>query len=113
MTDKDNCLTAEQELEKEIKAKGLSAPRLTPDWIDSVIKGVTYTVLPSGRTMVCEMELKNGFSVLGKSACVSKENFNQEIGEKISYANAREKIWEFEGYLLKQHLHDASKALKQ
>jgi hypothetical protein len=110
--EKDNCLTDEQELEKAIKAKGLTAPRLTPEWIDSVIKGQTFTVLPSGRTMVCEMELKNGFTVLGVSSCVSKENFNQEIGEKISRENARDKIWELEGYLLKQHLHDASKSLK-
>jgi hypothetical protein len=52
--------------------------------------------------------LKNGFTVDGKSACVSKENFNQEIGNNISRQNAREKIWELEGYLLKQKLYETT-----
>ena len=38
---------------------------------------------------------------------VSKENFNQEIGNKIARQNAREKIWELEGYLLKEKLYQA------
>lgn len=49
--------------------------------------------------------MRNGFTVDGTSACVSKENFNQEIGNKIARENAREKIWLLEGYLLKERLH--------
>lgn len=45
----------EQQIEQEIQAKGLNAPRLTPD-----------------------------------------------IGQKIARANARDKIWELEGYLLRE-----------
>ena len=98
----------EQQIEKEIQDKGLNAPRLTPDYIDSVIVGETYTNLPDGRTVVCQLTLKNGFTVDGKSACVSKENFNQEIGNNISRTNARDQIWELEGYLLKQKLYEKS-----
>lgn len=99
-------MTTEQNIEKEIVSKGLNAPRLTPDHIDSVIIGGTYTNLPDGRTVVCQLTLQNGFTVDGKSACVSKENFDQEIGNKIARTNAREKIWELEGYLLKQKLFE-------
>ena len=99
-------MTTEQNIEKEIISKGLNAPRLTPDHIDSVIIGETYTNLPDGRTVVCQLTLQNGFTVDGKSACVSKENFDQEIGNKIARTNAREKIWELEGYLLKQKLFE-------
>lgn len=99
-------MTTEQNIEKEIVSKGLNAPRLTPDHIDSVIIGETYTNLPDGRTVVCQLTLQNGFTVDGKSACVSKENFDQEIGNKIARTNAREKIWELEGYLLKQKLFE-------
>lgn len=95
----------EKQIEQEIQDKGLNAPRLTPDHIDSVIIGETYTNLPDGRTVICQLTLKNGFTIDGKSACVSKENFNQEIGNKIARQNAREKIWELEGYLLKEKLH--------
>lgn len=94
----------EQEVELNIQAKGLNAPRLTPELIDSVIVDKTFTALPSGKVMVCELTLANGFTVRGDAAVVSKANFNQEIGEQISYKNARDKIWELEGYLLQSKL---------
>ena len=91
-------------IENEIQAKGLNAPRLTPADIDKVIVDETYTVLPSGKVMVCELTLRNGFTVRGESATVSKENFNFEIGKEISRANARNEIWQLEGYLLQDKL---------
>ena len=96
----------EQKIEKEIQDKGLNAPRITPAIIDSKIKSETYTNLPDSRTVICQLTLENGYTVDGKSACVSKDNFNQEIGNKIARDNAREKIWELEGYLLKQKLYE-------
>ena len=96
---------SEQKIEQEIQEKGLNAPRLTPNHIDSVIVGETYTNLPDGRTVVCQLTLRNGYTVDGTSACVSKENFNQDIGNNIARENAREKIWQLEGYLLKEKLH--------
>jgi len=93
---------SEQEIEQEIQDKGLSAPRLCPADIDAAIIDETYTVLPSGKAMICELTLKNGFTVRGESACVSKENFNFQIGSKIAKEDARNKVWAFEGYLLQQ-----------
>lgn len=101
-------MSNEKQIEQEIQDKGLTAPRLTPDLIDKAIVNSTYTNLPDGRTVVCQLTLRNGFTVDGTSACVSKENFNQEIGNKISFDNAREKIWLLEGYLLKQRLYEQS-----
>lgn len=92
----------EDELEKEIQEKGLNAPRLTPEDIDSKIKSKTFTNLPSGKCVVCEITLQNGFTVRGESACVSPKNFDQEIGNKIAFQNARDKIWQLEGYLLQE-----------
>ena len=95
-------------IEKELQEKGLNAPRLSPEKVDAVIVSETYTVLPSGKAMICELTLVNGFTVRGESATVSKANFNYEIGKKIAYNDARDKIWAFEGYLLQQRLHDAT-----
>lgn len=95
---------SEQETEQMILEKGLDAPRLTPADIDDVIDSETFTVLPSGKTMICELILRNGFAVIGEASCVSKENFDVEIGKKISKENARNKVWMLEGYLMQHNL---------
>ena len=92
----------EDEIEGLCEDKRLDAPRLHPEDIDSVIMSKTFTNLPSGKAMICEITLRNGFTVRGEAACVSPENFDQEIGEKVSFENAREKIWQLEGYLLQE-----------
>lgn len=89
-----------------INLKGLNARRLRSEDIDATIKDTQYYVFPNTQLTVCCMTLKNGFTVTGESACVSPENFDKEIGEKIAYTNAREKIWALEGYLLKQELYN-------
>ena len=122
----------EQTIENEIQAKGLAAPRLTPAHIDGVIMCEHYFTAADGVVgeyhndddtiysessdvafpttlpllTFCVLTLKNGFTVTGESACASPENFNAEIGRKIARENAREKIWQLEGYLLKQRLFD-------
>lgn len=96
----------EKDIEALIQAKGLTRPRLTPACIDAAICAESYTTLPSGKVMVCELTLRNGFTVRGEAAVVSKANFDEEVGRKISRENARNKVWELEGYLLQQRLHD-------
>lgn len=119
-------LNTEQQIEQEIQSKNLNAPRLTPDHIDSVIQSVQYFTAGDGAygyqtrdetvdtatypealnlLTFCVITLKNGFTVTGESACASPENFDEEIGKKIAYDNAREKIWLLEGYLLKEKLN--------
>lgn len=97
----------ELELEMEINNKGLNAPRIRQKDIDSVIVGEDYIVLPSGKTMICELTLENGFTVRGEASVVSKANFNHDIGKKISKQNARDKIWELEAYLLQERVYNA------
>jgi len=94
----------ENELEQEIQAKNLNAPRLKPADIDATIVGEDYHVFPGTTVTVCCLKLRNGFTVTGESACASPENFDEEIGRNIARANAREKIWALEGYLLRENL---------
>lgn len=114
-----------QEIENEIQAKGLTAPRVTPQRIEEVIESEHYFTAANGAAhesavnkireggapvdplcllTFCVLVLKNGFTVTGESACASPENFNAELGQKIARANAVNKIWPLEGYLLKQQL---------
>lgn len=123
----------DQQIEQEIQAKGLTAPRVTPASIEAIIASEHYFTagdgfagavsldLPEGGEIpviappeqldlltFCVLILKNGYTVTGESACASPENFDAELGRKIARANAINKVWPLEGYLLKQMLHQAS-----
>ncbi len=95
---------SEQDLEREIVEKGLTAPRITPADIDNCIVSEQYYVFPQTTFTVCLLTLRNGYAVCGESACASPENFNAEIGRKIARENARNKIWALEGYALRNKL---------
>lgn len=83
-------MNSENDLEKEIQDKGLNAPRLTPQLIDSVIVDTDYYVFPKTQLTVCCLTLKKWlYSYWGKSACASPENFNKEIGEKIAFEKCK------------------------
>lgn len=95
----------DQEIEREIQAKGLVAPRVTPERIDAVCVSAEYHVFPKTQLTICCLTLANGFTVTGESACASPENFNAELGQKIAYGHARDKVWALEGYLLRDRLY--------
>ncbi|UYA60179.1 Phage protein, Gp66 (IR5) [Pectobacterium sp. F1-1] len=126
----------DQHIEQEIQAKGLIAPRVTPEHIEGIIVSEHYFTGAQGDAKAvqdaafsggainaaalratpellkhltfCILVLRNGFTVTGESACVSPENFDAEIGRKIAHQNAVNKIWQLEGYLLKQRLYEQS-----
>ena len=96
---------SEAAVEKEIQDKVLTAPRLTPDHIDATVVSDQYHVFPGTTVTVCLLTLRNGFTVVGESACASPENFDEELGRKIAFDNARNKVWQLEGYLLRDRIH--------
>lgn len=78
--------------------------KLTKEYLDGLVVKTEY--VHQGLLTICTITLKNGFQLVGTSACVSEDNFNAEIGENIAYKNAFEKLWELEGYLLKQRIYE-------
>lgn len=97
----------EKQIEAEIQAKGLNAPRLTPALIDEAVSSEQYYVFPNTTMTICALTLRNGYIVTGESAAASPENFDVAIGRKIARDNARNKIWALEGYLLRDKLSKA------
>src|SRR5574340_298287 len=105
-------MTTETEIEKEIQSKGLNAPRLSPEHIDAqIVSEVTgrasdlFKNVPGTPALecltICVLTLKNGFTIVGKSACASPENYDFDLGHKIAREDARKQIWALEGYLLR------------
>lgn len=119
---------SDKDIEQQIQAKGKTAPRVTPDHIESVIVSEHYFTAGDGYAgaaaltakegdlitppepldllTFCVLVLRNGFTVTGESACASPDNFDVEIGRSIARGNAIQKIWPLEGYLLKQKLSE-------
>lgn len=95
----------EAEIEEELQHKELTARRITPNMIDAEIVAEDYHVFPGSQLTVACLTLRNGFTVTGESACASPENFDAEIGQKIAFQKAREKIWPLLGFRLKDQLH--------
>jgi hypothetical protein len=95
-----------QKAGKDLGGK-LRAPKLTPGQVQAVIVGEDYHVFPNTTTTVCCLRLVNGFAVIGQSATVSAENFDAEEGRRIAREDAQRRIWELEGYLLRESLSQA------
>ena len=93
-----------EQVEKFAVDNKLEAPRVTLADVEGCIKSETYTLLPNGRTTVCQLTLDNDFTVEGQSACVSVENYNEELGNSIAKKNAVEKIWPLLGFRLADSL---------
>lgn len=55
---------------------------------------------------ICILVMKNGFSVIGKSAPASPENFNAELGSKFAYEDAIRQLWPLMGFELRQRLYN-------
>ena len=117
----------DQTIEQEIQAKGLTAPRITPQDIEANIDRAFYFTAKQGAERVamdngshaagephhgqalglltfCVLVLRNGFTVTGESACVSPENFDAEIGRRVARENAVNKMWPLLGYALKDKM---------
>lgn len=95
---------SEVEIEKDIRAANLTAPRVTSEDIEASISAEQYHVFPGTTVTVCALTTRNGYVVIGQSAAASPENFNRDIGQKIARADARDKLWALEGYLLRERL---------
>lgn len=97
---------ADQRVEAEIVAAGLTAPRVTNEQIQALMAKLSWSYeQPEGTTSTfAHAYLGRFYLTTGHSACVSPENFNAELGMKYAReqaeGKAREKLWELEGYKL-------------
>lgn len=78
--------------------------------LSAKIKEVVYTTVPDSTLTLCLLYMKNGYVVIGKSACVDASKFNTAIGEKYAYEDALNNLWPLEGYLMAERLMESKDA---
>ncbi len=108
-----------QETEAECAA-GRTAPRVSLADIERNIDTVLYfsgadAAQAFGATKgypasfevltICLVALHNGFTIIGKSAPASPENFNEALGRKLAYEDAVRHVWPLMGYELRERLY--------
>lgn len=72
---------------------------VTEEQVNDSIESVIDMKVGEKTTLVL-LKLKNGFEVVGTSACVDPANYNHEVGVEYAKKRAMDKVWELEGYKL-------------
>ena len=119
----------DQQIESEIIAKNLTAPRITPVDLENTIAYEAYftaehgiegamarlqlhqrtpgdiIVAPLNQVTLCVLVLKNGTKILGvNTGPVSPGNFDAELARKLARSNATDQIWPMLVYELRTKL---------
>ena len=115
--------------EEAVCAAGRTAPRVSLSDIEANIahvsgftaaavgtippalrRGTLLQVSPASHDVltIVIVTLRNGFTVIGKSAPASAENFDAELGYRLAYDDAVRQVWPLMGYELRERLHRAA-----
>lgn len=113
----------DQAIENEIKAKGLTAPRVTLDDLNANIASEFYFTAtdgvlgasgmgtaPAGRAKslnlltFCVLVLRNGHTVTGESHCQDPAKFNAQTGREEARKDAVNKLWPMVVYAERERL---------
>lgn len=93
----------------EDMAAKVEIPTITEEYIAEIMENSefeTHTVFDKCTIVSCR--LPNGFVITESSACVSPENYDEDLGAEICFDKIADKIWELEAYRLQQHLWESS-----
>ena len=94
-----------------------TAPRVTLDDIkNNIVAEAYFTAGAAGDALglpmhdaaklltICILTPQNGFTIIGKSAPASPENFDAEKGATFAYEDAVRQLWPLMGYALREKL---------
>lgn len=106
-----------------LSATGATHPRVTLDDIHAAIAGENYfTAGDAARALgqpaspaldlltLCILTTKSGFTVIGKSAPASPENFDPAKGQTFAREDAVRQLWPLMGFAMRQRLSEAPSA---
>lgn len=100
-------------LKQKIDARKIAPPYTVQAMVEQIMGSATYTVLPDGRSTVCTITLKNGFSVFGISSFIDSNNFDSAFGEITAHKKAMIKVTDIASVLLTEYHYQQRKLIKQ
>lgn len=80
------------------------APSISQQMVDDFIRE-TEVITMGDKTTVVRAVLRNGFEIVESSACVSVENYDEDMGAKICMEHIKNKVWMLLGFLLQTAVH--------
>ena len=84
-------------------------PRVTPQRVAEAIASETYHVFPDSTVTVCMLTLRNGAKVVGHNyGAIDPARQDWEVGRTEARKMAVEKVWELEGYTLRNTLQETA-----
>lgn len=79
--------------------------RVTQEEIDALADSAVMKVWePFPGVTCCCFQLPSGFCVTEQSACCDPANYRREIGVELCIDRFKDKLWELEGYVLKNEM---------
>lgn len=98
-----------QMLDTELPETSKVAPRVTPERIEEAIVNTEFYVFPGTTVTVCLLTLKNGAKVLGHNyGSIDPAKQDWCIADLVARDMAVGKVWELEGYALRERLAAAA-----
>lgn len=97
-----------QELAEAVAAS--DAPKVTEADIIARIVKKSYTIMPAGRTVICEITMVNGWTHHGKSTPVSNDDLHIRQAQTRAFMDAIQVAWPMEAYLLRERLYQVELA---
>ena len=81
-----------------------SYPSISQKMVDDFILE-TEVITMGDKTTVVRAILRNGFEIVESPACVSAENYDEEMGASICMEHIKNKVWMLLGFLLQTAVH--------
>lgn len=79
--------------------------KITQEHINQIISNTEEKIWePFPGVTIVSWKLPSGFVITDQSGCVDPSNYDREIGVSIARIHLENKLWELEGYLLKNQL---------
>lgn len=81
---------------------------VTQKQINSILDNSDYKIFHRVFDKQCVVValLPNGFTLVGESACVDPNNYDETIGYDLAMKDIEKQLWMLEGYLLQQKVKE-------